>query len=129
MRIGHQFLEKEFGIKPTIGWMMDSFGHSEANAALYSDFGFDALFFARISKELKVEYKKDKKMTFLWQPMKSNHGSDKQILTYILYNHYQQVQSLTNENYIDIYQTNSIDFNLDAKCIDMQNYINLVVDA
>lgn len=48
MHIGHNFLWKEFGIRPRVGWMLDSFGHSEANAAIFHDFGFEALFFSRL---------------------------------------------------------------------------------
>jgi alpha-mannosidase len=49
MYLGHQFLKKEFGISSKVGWMLDAFGHSSANAALFSDFGFDAVFFTRMS--------------------------------------------------------------------------------
>ena len=50
MHIGHQFLWNEFGIRPKVGWMIDAFGHSATNAALFSDFGFDSLFFARSNR-------------------------------------------------------------------------------
>lgn len=49
MHKGHAFLKKEFGIKPRVGWMIDAFGHSQANAALFADFGFESIFFSRIS--------------------------------------------------------------------------------
>ena len=48
MWFGHQWLRKEIGITPKIGWMIDSFGHSSSNAALFADFGFDAMFFSRM---------------------------------------------------------------------------------
>lgn len=53
MHIGHQFLWEEFQVRPKIGWMLDEFGHSEANAALYSDFGFEALFVTRVNPEMR----------------------------------------------------------------------------
>jgi alpha-mannosidase len=53
MYIGHGFLKKEFGVTPKVGWMLDTFGHSAANAALFSDFGFEALFIARADIELR----------------------------------------------------------------------------
>jgi lysosomal alpha-mannosidase len=35
MALGHEFLKKEFGVIPTVGWHIDPFGHSAANAAMY----------------------------------------------------------------------------------------------
>jgi len=48
---GHSWLLEEFGVTPRVGWNIDPFGHTEANAALYHDFGFDALFFGRMGAE------------------------------------------------------------------------------
>ena len=42
MIIGHNFLLKEFGVRPRTGWHIDAFGHSAANARLFADFGFEA---------------------------------------------------------------------------------------
>ena len=44
---GHQWLSKEFGVSPRIGWNIDAFGHTQTNAALFHDMGFEAQFFAR----------------------------------------------------------------------------------
>ena len=46
--IGHDWLDVTFGIKPTIGWHLDPFGHSNANQRLFAEMGFDAFFFARL---------------------------------------------------------------------------------
>jgi alpha-mannosidase len=51
MMKGHEYLLKEFGVKPSIGWHIDPFGHSSANPRLFADMGFEAWFFARIDKE------------------------------------------------------------------------------
>ena len=45
--LGHEFVLKEFGVKPRIGWQVDPFGHSNTNAKLFADMGFDAWFFGR----------------------------------------------------------------------------------
>jgi alpha-mannosidase len=55
MYIGHQFLRKEFNVVPKIGWMLDAFGHSATNARLFSEFGFEAIFFARLDDKDREE--------------------------------------------------------------------------
>jgi len=72
MYIGHQFLKKEFGVTPRVGWMLDAFGHSAANAALFSDFGFDAMYFSRLDDDSRPRKVVDSPdffpTTFLWRP-------------------------------------------------------------
>ena len=46
----HDFLLKEFGVIPKIGWQLDPFGHSAANALLFAEMGMEAMFFARINE-------------------------------------------------------------------------------
>ena len=47
--LGHQFILKEFGVTPKVGWQIDPFGHSSTQAALLSaKVGFEGLFFGRI---------------------------------------------------------------------------------
>lgn len=53
MIIGHDFLMREFGVRPRIAWHLDPFGHSNANARLFAEMGFDALFFARLDYQDK----------------------------------------------------------------------------
>jgi len=76
MYIGHQFLKKEFGVTPRVGWMIDSFGHSAANAALFADFGFDAIYFARVDQYEREKWheQEEKHYTFLWRPFSKNMG-------------------------------------------------------
>ena len=82
MYIGHQFLKKEFGVTPRVGWMIDAFGHSAANAALFADFGFDAVYFSRIDEELRIASPDAKinPQTFLWRPFSNSMGEQKEIL-------------------------------------------------
>ena len=54
MAKGHEFIAKNFpGNHPKIGWQIDPFGHSNTNARLFAEIGFDALFFARIDNDDK----------------------------------------------------------------------------
>ena len=47
--LGHEFLLRELGFVPTIGWQLDPFGHSATQASLLTArAGFDALYFGRI---------------------------------------------------------------------------------
>ena len=57
MMIGHDFVLKEFGIKPNIGWHIDTFGHSNANARLFAEMGFDAVFLGRVDYQDKERRK------------------------------------------------------------------------
>ena len=65
MMIGHQFLEKEFGVKPTIGWDIDTFGHSDTNNRLFSELGFDAMFFSRLDWDEKNDRNQKRALTYL----------------------------------------------------------------
>ena len=49
---GNDFLRAEFGIEAKIGWQLDPFGHSVANAKLLADLGLETMVFARINSEL-----------------------------------------------------------------------------
>ena len=73
--IGHQFLKQEFGVTPTIGWDIDTFGHSDTNNRLYAEMGFDAMFFSRLDGEEKKLRKNDKGMTYLWRPGQRDFGN------------------------------------------------------
>lgn len=42
MSIGHLWIKNNLGVIPKIGWQLDPFGHSNSNAAIYSQMGFDA---------------------------------------------------------------------------------------
>ena len=48
MMIGHNWVKEIFGVKPRIGWQIDPFGHSNTNARIFSEIGFDAMFIARL---------------------------------------------------------------------------------
>ena len=68
MMTGHDFILKEFEIKPRIGWQIDPFGHSSTNARIFAEMGFDALFFARLDHSDKENRAKNRELEFVWQP-------------------------------------------------------------
>ena len=88
MKIGHDFVLKNFGVKPRIGWQIDRFGHSNTNARIFAEMGFDAWFFARLDYQDKNKRMNDLEMEWIWMPNKDSLGSDVQIFTHAFYNHY-----------------------------------------
>ena len=47
--MGHDFVMQEFSVAPTVAWQLDPFGHSSGIADLFSEIGFEAMFFARMN--------------------------------------------------------------------------------
>lgn len=94
MMIGHDFILKEFGVKPRIGWQVDPFGHSNANARLFAEMGFDALFFGRLDYQDKNKRMNEKSMEWIWIPNNESLGSDVNLFTHAMYNQYQSPNGL-----------------------------------
>ena len=88
MQVGHDFVKKEFGFTPRVGWQIDPFGHSNANARLFAEMGFDAFFFARLDYQDKDKRLADKTMEWVWRPSWDTIGESAQILTHAMYHHY-----------------------------------------
>lgn len=73
--VGHEFLVKEFGVKPKIGWNIDDFGHTDTNTRLFSEMGFNAMFFSRLDHNEKYLKKTHPRgSTYLWRPGKAHFG-------------------------------------------------------
>ena len=51
IRIGHQFLLEEFGIRPKSAFFLDSFGHNAGNAHVVSQMDFDNLVLGRMHND------------------------------------------------------------------------------
>lgn len=93
IRIGHQFLLEEFGIKPKSAFFLDSFGHNSGNAHIVSQMDFDNLVLGRMHHDY-LDLLKDKKfLEFNWD-MFGNDNSNKHILTHVLALHYGYTQFL-----------------------------------
>eukprot|EP01134_Creolimax_fragrantissima_P000152 CFRG0152T1 len=71
MTLGHKFLMEEFGVTPRIGWQIDPFGHSNTQAELFAEMGFDAFFMGRIDADDLSKRKREKEMEFMWYPSQS----------------------------------------------------------
>ena len=117
MMIGHDFILKEFDIKPRIGWHVDPFGHSSTNARLFSDMGFDAFFYARTDYSDKNKRSNDRSLEYVWYP--SHETKDANIFTHTLFEHYYSPGGF-NFDMVDndplwINDEKSADFNADQR--------------
>lgn len=112
MTHGHMYLKNLFGDLgvPRIGWDIDPFGASQANARMYKEMGFDYHVINRVDFRVKEQMIRDATLEFNWQVSK-----DESILTHVLYKHYSSyvdmllpfhvfhstcVKSITNNIYI-----------------------------
>jgi len=86
MTTGHEYLLKNFGVAPRIGWQIDPFGHSSVTPSLWSLMGFDALVINRIHHSLKDVFKSRKQMEFIWQG--ADVGTNTDMFTHVLHTHY-----------------------------------------
>lgn len=78
---GHKWILDEFNTTARVGWNVDPFGHTEGNAALFHDFGFDALFFSRSNAKNVKDRWANRGSHFLWRPFSNHFGKQKEILT------------------------------------------------
>ena len=89
MMLGHDFILKEFGVKPRIGWQVDPFGHSNANARIFAEMGFDALFFGRLDYQDKEKRLNEKALEWIWTPNSESLGEETNIFTQLMWNSYE----------------------------------------
>ena len=75
---GLRFLNDTFGecARPRIGWQIDPFGHSREQASLFTQMGYDGLFFARLDYQDKVKRLDEKSMEMVWKS-NSNLGDER----------------------------------------------------
>lgn len=81
--LGLQFLNNTFGecARPRVGWQIDPFGHSREQASLFTQMGFDGLFFSRLDYRDKWKRLDDKAMEMIWESS-DNLGSTSNLLEF-----------------------------------------------
>ena len=129
MQKGHDFLMKEFGVRPRIAWHIDPFGHSNAAPRIFADMGFDAWFFARLDYQDKERRLNQTEMEWVWRPFFEHEGKRTQIFTHALYQHYSAPQGFdfdTMNNNIDpiVDDPTMQTYNLDAKLLQLKDWID-----
>lgn len=89
MTEGFLFLENEFGpvARPRIGWHIDPFGHSNAQASLFAQMAFDGFFFARIDYQDFAKRANHSTLELVWRGSQSL-GSELDIFTGVTWHGY-----------------------------------------
>jgi len=83
--IGQIWAMENLHAKPTIGWQIDPFGHSNANIRLFAEMGFDAWFFARMDEGELQERIKNKELEWIHRPQNQTFdGEQVEIFTHKL---------------------------------------------
>ncbi|KAJ8982146.1 hypothetical protein NQ317_011292 [Molorchus minor] len=87
--LGLRVIEDALGkcARPRVGWQIDPFGHSREQASLLSQFGMDAIFFARLDYRDRAKRQNDRSMDMLWRGS-ANLGSGSTIFASALYHQY-----------------------------------------
>lgn len=87
MTLGAKFIYDEFGVRPTVAWSIDPFGHSKEIEAMYSDMGFDAFGINRVHYADKEQRTKNQKLEFVWRGS-SSEGAKSDMFIHMMDNHY-----------------------------------------
>ena len=89
MRLGLDFLQDNFGVRPNIGWQIDPFGHSAVTVAVLYKLGYDGFVGNRMSKTFKDKLSNEDGFNFYWQGHQVSEEKNETVLfTHILQKHY-----------------------------------------
>ncbi|XP_066513858.1 alpha-mannosidase 2 [Hoplias malabaricus] len=64
---GHQWLERNVGVKPITGWAVDPFGHSPTQAYLLKQAGLSNMLIQRVHYSIKKHFSTQKTLEFFWR--------------------------------------------------------------
>ena len=84
MAIGAQFLRDKFNVTVNVGWHLDPFGHASATPRLFSQMGFDSLWFQRVDYQHREQMIKTRTLESVWNPSPDALGPSHAIFTSIM---------------------------------------------
>ena len=98
MAEGHAWLLSTFGVRPSVGWQLDPFGHSAASTALLGRMGLGSVVINRINYNLKNRWRSARHLEFAWAGVAPSlrWGG---VLTHVLHTHYSTPKGLDFEGY------------------------------
>ena len=118
IKVGHDFLYREFNVTPKVAWHADAFGHSAETSKIFKQLGFEALIFGRLTEKYKLKLLEQKDMAFIWNPsfegVDSQYKADKGLYSHMLYRLYlapcdvdmKEIKKLTSFNFDEFISKN-----------------------
>ncbi len=126
--IGNQWVAKNLGVTPRVGWQLDAFGHTLTNAQVMAEAGFDAWFTGRFSFGDQVTRQLEHSFQYMWRPKYSAQGDRNDIVSHYFNYHYCMPHDfrIDSQYYLDtpIQDDPKLDnYNVDAKMDIFRKYL------
>lgn len=135
MTLGLKFLNETFGScgRPKVGWQIDPFGHTNEQASVFAQLGFDGMFFMRIGWRDKEARIQNKSLDFIWHADRALAGQSSSIFSNVFRDTYDSppgfcfdVHCLDDE-LVD--NKKSFEFNIDFKGNAFIDYIRKYAES